>query len=577
MKRIFSLVIIFISFLSYSEKISNYYVEVSLNKDKSVHIEEQILYNPEDKLVHGLLRQIVKDNVGNVFSLNSKLGIKNFKSNLNVSKNSRLKYDIYRLGDEDKYLEQNKEILIKNSYDIYNIIRTDADTTQIFLNVIGQYWDMPIEKAEIKLDFSNIKDLFVFTGAFREQTNNFVINSNIIETKHELKPYEGLTFKMNLDKKIYPYTTKDKLFNFLKSSETLAFNLAIIFVLLLLFFYLLYRKNRLTDKRPIEPVYKVDKKISPALAYMVYQNNIKKYKARYTILTVIFYSLLSKGLILSKDRYEDQEYVLKKGEKLKERDRDIEDWSYENDRIYYFTDVKKIEEALESKDILAPEEKKVVNNLFKKKDDILSNPKILFDANRQATNYVSNIYATNVGTINYISFVFISILLIISVVACFATNEFNISFVVVIFIALIDYFLNFSFMKLTNVGKDIVRNIKGFVLYFNLAEENIFKSFNTEQEIIDYAKEMLPYAIAVGIRKKFISKLDETILEKNLDRTIIYSGMYYGYLYNFDNINMNISSSNINYENGNFSGGNFSSGSGGFSGGGFSGGGGSSW
>ena len=94
MKRIFSLVIIFISFLSYSEKISNYYVEVSLNKDKSVHIEEQILYNPEDKLVHGLLRQIVKDNVGNVFSLNSKLGIKNFKSNLNVSKNSRLKYDI---------------------------------------------------------------------------------------------------------------------------------------------------------------------------------------------------------------------------------------------------------------------------------------------------------------------------------------------------------------------------------------------------------------------------------------------------------------------------------------------------
>ena len=79
MKRIFSLVIIFISFLSYSEKISNYYVEVSLNKDKSVHIEEQILYNPEDKLVHGLLRQIVKDNVGNVFSLNSKLGIKNFK------------------------------------------------------------------------------------------------------------------------------------------------------------------------------------------------------------------------------------------------------------------------------------------------------------------------------------------------------------------------------------------------------------------------------------------------------------------------------------------------------------------
>ena len=163
MKRIFSLVIIFISFLSYSEKISNYYVEVSLNKDKSVHIEEQILYNPEDKLVHGLLRQIVKDNVGNVFSLNSKLGIKNFKSNLNVSKNSRLKYDIYRLGDEDKYPEQNKEILIKNSYDIYNIIRTDADTTQIFLNVIGQYCDMSIEKARIKLDFSNIKEVFVFT------------------------------------------------------------------------------------------------------------------------------------------------------------------------------------------------------------------------------------------------------------------------------------------------------------------------------------------------------------------------------------------------------------------------------
>lgn len=577
MKKIISIFVLFLTLICYGEKIEKYDVIVSVNKDKSINIKENILYNPEGKLTHGLIRNIIKDNVGNIFSLNSKVGIKDFKSNLPVMLERGTKLNSYRLGDKDVYLPEDKPTLITNSYNIYNIIRTDDKTSQIFLNVIGQYWDMDIEEANITLNVDNnaIKDLYVFTGPLRSQTNNYTIDKNTIRTKYKLKPYEGLTFKLNLDKKIYSYTMKDRIFNIINAYTSLTYNLAISFVLLILFIIVGILKKKFKDNRPIEPVYKIDEKISPSLAYMVYKKNISIKPVLYNLLTVVFYSFLTKKMIIATDKYEDVEYILKKGEKVKEKEKYKLKWEDENEKKYSFVEPEVLEKILLT---LPPEEKKAALNLFRSKDDLLKNKEVLMKTNLELNGYVTGIYKTNVGSFVYLPMVLTIVIAIITFVINVSLLEFNVSTLLPIALLLLNIFTCSSLMIFTKEGKDILRNIKGFLMYFNLTEKNIFKNFDSEKELIAYANKMLPYAIALNIRSKFISKIDDAIRTNNFDEDYIYSGIYYGYIYNFSSINNDIYINSMpKVENSNYSGGSFSSGSGGFSGGGFSGGGGSSW
>lgn len=580
MKRIISVFFLLISSIIYAEKIENYTIFVSLNEDKSVHIEEKIEYNPEEKIVHGLKRYIVTDNVGKLFNFDGKVGIRNFNSNFPFSLSIESNYDEYRLGDKNKFLPENRITTFENSYDVYNMIRINANTTQIYLNAIGNYWTMPIEKVKIVLNFDEkaVQNLYVYTGKIYENSKNYVIKGYNIENIKPLSEGEGITFKLNLDKSIYNFTTKDRINHILKTYTSLKINIFILLLLFIIMLLVIYLKFKLKDNRAIEPEYKIDDRISPSLAAKVYNQNISTLKKTYTVLTIIFYSLLSKDLILSKDRYEDNEYVLKKGEKLKVKLDYKESWTHEKDKVYKFVEAEKIEKALNSDDILAPEEKVAVLSLFKKRDDLLKNKKILMEANEKANVYLNNVYRTNVGNRIVFPLILSIVLIFISIINSVINDEFNLSIVAVIIYSSINIFLSSKLYNLKASGKDIVRNIKGFIMYFDMAEKNIFKTFNTQEEMMQYAKKMLPYAIALGVRKKFITLLDSAIVDMGYDTYSVYDGMYYGYLYNFSNIDRKIyNSTRPKVESSHSSGGGFSSGSGGYSGGGFSGGGGSSW
>ena len=242
---------------------------------------------------------------------------------------------------------------------------------------------------------------------------------------------------------------------------------------------------------------------------------------------------------------------------------------------YSFVEPEVLEKILPT---LPPEEKKAALNLFRSKDDLLKNKEVLMKTNLELNGYVMGIYKTNVGSFVYLPMVLTIVIAIITFVINISLLEFNVSTLLPIALLLLNIFTCSSLMIFTKEGKDILRNIKGFLMYFNLTEKNIFKNFDSEKELIAYANKMLPYAIALNIRSKFISKIDDAIRTNNFDEDYIYSGIYYGYIYNFSSINNDIYINSMpKVENSNYSGGSFSSGSGGFSGGGFSGGGGSSW
>ncbi len=568
----------------YAEKIEKFEYIISVNTDKSLHIVENIDYNPENEFHHGIIRDIITKNSSyKLLKFDDRIAIKNFKSNFKTKIQERSEYISYRLGSSNSYLPINEISRFTLEYDIYNVVRTNEDTFQIYLNATGNFWDMPIENVEIKLDVkpSAIKKTYVYTGFYGENTNNYIVkNSNTIINRKVLQENEGITFKLNLDKNVYSYTLKDKIRNVLETYPTIKINIFISIIGIILIVLSILKKNKNKDNIPITPEFMLDEKISPAMCYKI------NGKSSYDMLTIVFLSLVSKGLIKEKNRVEDIEYVIKKGDKIPDNDIDYnQTWEREKEKVYSLIETTKIENALTDKNLLSLEEKQVLINFYRYKEDVFSSYSNIANLNVETQKLVDKIYRTNLGKKSIIYQLMSMIILFALIVSnmiflnLFEINTFIIS-TVIMGISLI---VSFNILILTEEGKKAYRNVKGFLMYFEKVETNIFKTLKTEKEIISYAKKMLPYAVAVGIEAKFIDLLNKELSVRNIAKASIYPYIYYPYFLNRHIINNEINDlirENTRIQNANArhsSGGGFSGGSGGFSGGGFSGGGGSSW
>lgn len=572
-KIIFSLLFIFsiISFpiISFSERIEEYNINIRLNEDKSLHIEESIRYNPEGELHHGLIRDIFTKSYNRDFlSYKDRVGIENFNSNLPFSKKIYATYNSYKIGDPDYYLKGTTTFI--NSYDIYNIIQTSENINQIYLNIIGNYWDMPIDNININLDFNTnyVKGLDVYTGEYGYNTNNYNINGLKISNISPFKANEGLTFRLNLDSSYYEYSRYEKIHNILITYKTIIYNLVFATISLLILILALVTKYKLKIHETIVPEFKVNTDISPTLASKLLK------RSKYNLITITLMSLISKGLIKSKNKYKPNEFVIEKGEKLE----DIDDENEE--KIYYLAEDKKIEEALNDENLLAPEEKTLLLNLCNYKEDILENSKNIAKVKTKVDLIINRAYSRLCSEIVIYKVISI-ILIIISLSLNITLNIIDYSLLLVIIPNIINILFLNNIVKYSPLAQKYLINLEGFIMYFDTTEKNIFEELKTEKEIISYAKKMLPYAISLGIQKKFIDKLDIALNKLNIERNNIYPYIYLPFYRNMYRIDRNITDSvyknTPKYSDRKFNGsGGFSGGSG-FSGGGYSGGGGSSW
>ncbi|WP_197035193.1 DUF2207 domain-containing protein [Oceanivirga salmonicida] len=582
MKKIIFCIMTFLSLNMYGEKIENFYYNVSVNEDKSLHIVETIDYNPEGQMKHGITRDILTKNADyKFFKFESNIGLVNFRSNFESLSKNQGKYTSFRLGSPNSYLPTNKITRFIIEYDLYNVIRTEDTRTQIYLNATGNFWNMPIENVEIKLELkpSAIKELYVYTGVYGKNTNNFeIVGKDKIININPLSKYEGMTFKVNLDNVYYKYTLLDKINNVLVAYPSIKINVILGLISIFVILLSLIKKMRNKDNIPIVPEFKVDDKISAAMCQKIYG------KSKYDPLTIVFLSLASKGVIKEQDYYmQYTDYVIKKGEKINPETDYEKIPVIEEEKKYSLIDDKELEKIISDKSKFSPEELHAVSRWIGQRDDIFANYSNIAKVNENVINIIDKIYRLNLGE-KYIPYFLISILsfvvlIIVNILISFELNTLMISGI----INLIAIILSSNILILTEEGKKAYRNVKGFVMYFDKVETNIFKTLQTKKEIIDYAKKMLPYAVAVGIEAKFIDLLNKELSVRNIGKENIYPYIYYSYFVNRHIINNKIgylisennriANTNTNHS----SGGGFSGGSGGFSGGGFSGGGGSSW
>ena len=633
-------VIFMIFFLNVSsliaETIKKYDVSIQINKNGTLIINEIIDYDFGDKLdKHGIIRRIpLRSKKSGIDIYKSHVKINSVKRNGEPEKYKTVKSSgeiSYKIGSEDKYVGSGVSKYEFN-YTMYNAVFEKDGIYQIYFNPIGQFWKVPIESGNVIISFENnqpigeneIQQLKVFTGKYGETGENYTIvqKSGIIKikTNEVLEPLNGLTFRLNLKTdKINP-TWLDKLKVIYYAVPLVAVGSVVILVLFIYGFvtWLLFRPVSL--RKAIVPEFNIPKEISP-----MYAGYIKGVKNPKEILTIGMLSLLSKGYVTAEDKegngknvkyrlvantegnpeLSTEEVTLLNALSDDEKNifkKDKSHFSYQKNRKSGFEDEKNLYEA--SQNIMNMLENKYKSRAYKTNDKF-SYPFILGMVlvitvgmiNRGTNSRANGLF----DDITFVAFNFLISCGIAAVIYIFIENLFSerkifpailkggIAILLLIKTGIIGviigiipamYIIYSKLMKkYTEKSLRQEEHLDGMKMYIKTAEANQIMKFNDVDELVEYFKGILPYAVALGVKNKAVKLLENTIKLYNFDENIqdeINRRVYYD-LYDSKFLLNTISREydKVREEMGASEGG-FSS-DGGFSGGGSGGGGGESW
>ena len=633
-------VIFMIFFLNVSsliaETIKKYDVSIQINKNGTLTINETIDYDFGDKLdKHGIIRRIpLRSKKSGIDIYKSHVKMNSVKRNGEPEKYKTKKSSgeiAYKIGSEDKYVGSGVSKYEFN-YTMYNALFEKDGIYQVYFNPIGQFWKVPIESGDVNISFENnepigeneIQQLKVFTGKYGETGENYTIvqKSGIIKIKTNeiLEPLNGMTFCLNLKTdKINP-TWLDKLKVLYYAVPLVAVGSVVILVLFIYGFvtWLLFRPGSL--RKAIVPEFNIPKDIS-----VMYVGYIKGVKNPKEILTIGMLSLLSKGYVTAEDKEgnrknvkyrlvantegnpelsteevtllnalsDDEENIFKKDKSY---------FSYQKNRKSGFEDEKNLYEA--SQNIMSMLESKYKSRSCETNDKF-SYPFILGMVlvitvgmiNRGTNSRANGLF----DDITFIAFNFLISCGIAAVIYVFIDNLFSERKIfpavlkggiaiflliktgiigVIIGIIPIMYIIYSKLMK-EYMEKSLRQeeHLDGMKMYIKTAEANQIMKFNDVDELVEYFKGIVPYAVALGVKNKAIKLLENTInlykfdenIQDEINRRVYYDSYDSKFLLNtisreYDKVREEMGASE----------GGFSS-DGGFSGDGSGGGGGESW
>ena len=636
-KFLMTLSVIFMMFLLnagslIAEAIKKYDVSIQINKNGTLTVNEVIDYEFDNDLKHGIYRDIpLRSQKSGTDIYKSHVKMNSVKRNGEPEEyTSDTSYEgvSYRVGSEDRYVDSgiNK---YEFNYTIYNAVFEKDGIYQVYFNPIGQFWNVPIESADVSISFENnqpvgeneVKQLEVYTGEYGDTGQNYTIlqKSGIIkiETNEVLEPRNGLSFRLNLKTDKISPTWLDKLEVLYYADPLVVAGPIIILMLAIYGFVTWFLFGRDPAGKAVIPEFNIPKDISPM--YAAYIKGVRDPKE---MLTIGMLSLLSKDYVTAEDKEGNGKNV--KYRLVKDTERNPELSSEEKALLSVLSDdeknIFKNEQGLydAAKKILGTLEtrynKKIYidNNLFKY--PFILGIIMVFIIGMGIQNIAGSII-DGMGFIIPIIIIFFSSLTIVlsilkrafsqntllsmlirlMVVMCLGIMTQMTGFIITVIIFIMYSIYSKLIGKYTNEGIRHKEYLEGMKMYIKTAEANQIMKFNDVDELVGYFKGILPYAVALGVKNEAIKLMQKTIKLYNFDENTYYDinrRVYY------DSYNSRFLSNAISrgYNNaydkimedrfkdlksagggsGGFGGGGFSSG-GGFSGGGSGGGGGGSW
>ena len=636
-KFLMTLSVIFMIFLLnagslIAEAIKKYDVSIQINKNGTLTVNEVIDYEFDNDLKHGIYRDIpLRSQKSGTDIYKSHVKMNSVKRNGEPEEyTSDTSYEgvSYRVGSADRYVDSgiNK---YEFNYTIYNAVFEKDGIYQVYFNPIGQFWNVPIESADVSISFENnqpvgeneVKQLEVYTGEYGDTGQNYTIlqKSGIIkiETNEVLEPRNGLSFRLNLKTDKISPTWLDKLEVLYYADPLVVAGPIIILMLAIYGFVTWFLFGRDPAGKAVIPEFNIPKDISPM--YAAYIKGVRDPKE---MLTIGMLSLLSKDYVTAEDKEGNGKNV--KYRLVKDTERNPELSSEEKALLSVLSDdeknIFKNEQGLydAAKKILGTLEtrynKKIYidNNLFKY--PFILGIIMVFIIGMGIQNIAGSII-DGMGFIIPIIIIFFSSLTIVlsilkrafsqntllsmlirlMVVMCLGIMTQMTGFIITVIIFIMYSIYSKLIGKYTNEGIRHKEYLEGMKMYIKTAEANQIMKFNDVDELVGYFKGILPYAVALGVKNEAIKLMQKTIKLYNFDENTYYDinrRVYY------DSYNSRFLSNAISrgYNNaydkimedrfkdlksagggsGGFGGGGFSSG-GGFSGGGSGGGGGGSW
>ena len=287
-------------------RIEKFEAEITVLPDSSIDVTEHIQAHFIGTNWHGLYREIPVEYVNpQGFNYSLFLTVKRVTDgNGNTLKFESSRERHYRklkiyVPDAD-----NSEQTISIEYSVSDALRFFEDHDELYWNVTGDEWDVPIQEASahvvLPIGTMNIRTN-LFTGGYgsraQEADAEVVGNGVDVHTRGPLRYHEGLTIAVAFDKGfVHEPTAADKVILFLRSNWPLGLPIATFFLM----FYLWWTRGRDPRLRPIAAQYEPPDQLTPGEAGTLVDNS-----ADLRDITASIVDLAVRGYILIEEKKKD--------------------------------------------------------------------------------------------------------------------------------------------------------------------------------------------------------------------------------------------------------------------------------
>lgn len=590
--KLFALFLFFISVFIYTPVtvsaqdsgwiIDNYAADITLLKDGEVDVVEQLEVNFRNLEKHGIYRDIP-------FVYEDENGEKTYTEIIVEEVFQDGREAEYELLEENGYIrikigDPNETISKKHvyeiSYSVRGVLRSFEDHDELYWNVIGPYWEVPIEKASatVRSQKGGLKKVDCFVGTLG---STFHCESRLVsdsqaefQTVRSLNPYEGFTIVVGYEKGLYPFITVERpktlIEKFFEWPSLITLISVAVFGIVSVFFVWLsggrdYWNNQIFvknihQKGTVKPIgghetvvveYSPPEKLPPAVLGVLADETAHTHDVTATIIDLATRGYLTITEVPKKWLFGNTDYTLT-----------LKKDSFDNLYAYEKLLLTELFESGNSVTVSSLK-KSFYDSLKKVKDELY----------KEVTD--RNLFPKNPDSVRSMYLVIAIFVIIAGIfVTFFSIDSGNIYLADISIGTAISGLVLLIFSRFmprrTAYGRELYRRVKGYELFISNVEKHRQKFFENKNMFND----VLPYAIVFGLTKKFSDAMKEMGIEPAKSTT-----WYHG----VTPMNSHVFASHVNGFSESFgsaiastpsSSGGFSGGS---SGGGFGGGGGGSW
>ena len=521
------------------ESITSFDVDIDARQNGDLFITETITVNVEGRQIRrGILRELPFYHEFEGEDIPVRYKVRNVDRNdkrepfvLEKQGNAM----VMRIGDADYFL-QHKQHKYEISYLIKDELRRSDNYDEVYWNVTGNFWRLPIDKASARIFTPKgvrLQGVDIYTGregAVGKDAEYSKRNDHYyFESTRKFGTYEGLTVSLRFDKGVFgdvQDSTRRYIFNLRYLALIL---LSVSFLGIAGYYYLTWnRVGRDPAKGAVFARYDPPADYSPAAASYIYYRGVRGHKAliatliglanknwisietdkKKTILTP-----LERDLIEQREDEEDDVdlsfetlMAIVTGDKDKLREQGLDMDSDE--------DIVRPDDSVEDRGNLYEEESYLFSRLFpahrsvpvtlkKKVNNHFNKSHALFQSWLRR-HYGTEYYKVNLG--------YLVLGIVMSIVAVTVTisqiSNLTPGWIFALFALLIA--LNILFMFLmpapTKKGQKVRTEIEGFRLFMKTAEKQKFDSVEVGSDqpppmSVDRYEQLLPYAIALGVEE----------------------------------------------------------------------------